>query len=925
MSVRRFACLVVAWLAVALVPAAYAKVPAGSTVVAGTARFEFLTPSLVRLEYAPSGHFVDAPTAVVQQRDWPAVKVHAQRKDGWLVVTTDAMTLRYRPGPGPFTARNLEVGWKGPGERPGAWHPGDVDTRNLGGLTYSLDDVRTANLPPGGGNGTESPVGVVIPGIEVKLDRATPGLLSRSGWALVDDSRTPLRNARTGWIEPRSDVSGQDWYLFTYAHDYPRVLREYARLSGAIPMVPRYVFGPWITDFNFEYFPGTAEAARPDFRHYDQRALEDEVVRLRGNDIPFDTLVLDFAWHNYGWDGGYDWSPLIPRPRQFIDWLHARGVKLALNDHPGYANTRESILSFSDSHAPQVLKDLGRPLPPRPAFDMDVSAHWRFATDPHDRGLGGHWFAPAFDDGGWKPVRTGLSWQEQGWPDYQGAAWYRTSVRLPAKLPAHLYLYLGEVAQDYRLFVNGEEVPHTHVPWPQRLTTADIAPHAKAGRANVIALRVEPGKRGGGILRGPVALRDVPPPERIAFDLSDQAQAEVFMRDLHLPLMRQGVDLWWVDGGSGAASMPGLDPQLWTNKVFYDYAQRASGERPFILGRYGGWGSQRYPGFFTGDTWSEWPVLAYEVAFAARAGNVLVPYVSHDIGGFHGGKIDFALYARWIEFGAFSPILRMHSAHANPREGNLRMPWVYGDEGIALMRKYFTLRTQLVPYLYTQAWLAHRDAMPLMRPLYLHYPDLDEAYRHPHEYFLGASMLVAPVLDVSGDRTVYLPPGQWIDFFTGERHEGGRSFTAHYAVDRIPVFVRAGAIVPEQEPAAYSDAKPLDPLIINVYGSGDGRFDLYEDDGRSLGYAGGQYAVTPITHVADVAGQHRLVIGPARGRFPGQLPARAYELRIHGVARPAGIFVDGQKVGDWTWNAGDSTATVRIPRHSVRDTIAIRW
>jgi hypothetical protein len=925
MGVRRFACLLVAWLAIALVPAAYAKVPASSTVVAGKARFEFLTPSLVRLEYAPSGDFTDAPTAVVQQRDWPAVKVHAERKDGWLVVTTEAMTLRYRPGSGPFTARNLEVSWKGPEGRPGTWHPGDVDTRNLGGLTYSLDDVRAANLPPDGGDGTESPVGVVIPGIEVKLGQAKPGLLSRSGWAFIDDSRTPLWNARAQWIEPRRGPDGQDGYLFTYAHDYQRVLREYARLSGAIPMVPRYVFGPWITDFNFEYFPGTAEAARPDFRHYDQQALQDEAVRLRGNGIPFDTLVLDFAWHNYGWDGGYDWSPLIPRPRQFIDWLHARGIKLALNDHPGYANTRESILSFSDSHAPRVLKDLGRPLPPRPAFDMDVSGHWRFATDPHDRGLGEHWFAAAFDDGGWKPIRTGSSWQEQGWPDYRGTAWYRTSARLPSSLPAHLYLYLGEVAQDYRLFVNGTEVPHNHVQWPQRLTAADIAPYAKAGRENVIALRVEPGKRGGGILRGPVALRDVPPPERIGFDLSDQAQAEVFMRDLHLPLMRQGVDLWWVDGGSGAADMPGLDPQLWTNKVFYDYAQRATGERPFILGRYGGWGSQRYPGFFTGDTWSEWPVLAYEVAFAARAGNVLVPYVSHDIGGFHGGKIDFALYARWIEFGAFSPILRMHSAHANPREGNLRMPWVYGDQGIALMRKYFTLRTQLVPYLYTQAWLAHRDAMPLMRPLYLHYPGLDEAYRHPHEYLLGASMLVAPVLDPSGNRTVYLPPGQWIDFFTGKPHEGGRSFTAHYAVDQIPVFVRAGAIVPEQEPSAYSDAKPLDPLVINVYGSGEGRFELYEDDGRSLGYASGQYALTPITHASDAAGGHRLVIGPARGRFPGQLPARTYELRLHAIAKPAGIVVDGEKVGDWAWNEGDSTATVRVPRHSVRDAITIRW
>jgi len=687
MSVCRMVRIAALWLLVGLSPASLALPQAGATVVAGKARFEFLTPSLVRMEYEPSGHFVDSPTAVVERRDWPAVAVHRAQEAGWLVASTGAMTLRYKADGRPFTRDNLEVTWRGPEGTDSHWHPGDVDRRNLGGLTYSLDDLRGANLPANG-DGTESPTGIVIPGIEVRLRPAKPGLLSRSGWAYVDDSRTPLWNTRTQWIEPRPAMDGQDGYLFTYDHDYANVLRDYARLCGAIPMVPRYVFGPWVTDFNFEYFPGTAQADSAAFRRYNQQALQQEVSRLRDSGIPFDTLVLDFAWHNYGWDGGYDWSPLIPQAGQFIDWLHARGIKLSLNDHPGYANTKESILSFDDSHAAQVLKDLGRSSPPRPAFDQDISGHWRFAPDPRDQGLAGRWFAPGFADGRWKPVRTDLSWQEQGWADDQTFGWYRTEVRLPARLPAHLYLQLGEVAQAYRLFVNGTEVPHSLVQWPRRLTSADIRPYARAGQSNVIALRVESGKRGGGILRGPVALRDVPPPGRIAFDLSDEAQAEVFMRDLHLPLMRQGVDLWWVDGGSGAADMAGLDPQLWTNKVFYDYAQRATGERAFILGRYGGWGSERYPGFFTGDTWSEWPVLAYEVAYTARGGNVGVSYMSHDIGGFHGGKIDFDLYARWIEFGTFSPILRMHSAHANPLEGNLRMPWTYGEKGVALMRKY---------------------------------------------------------------------------------------------------------------------------------------------------------------------------------------------------------------------------------------------
>ena len=918
------------WLLIAFVPALLVPCVAreGSPpVVAGHARFEFLTPSLVRMEYSPSGTFVDVPTAVVQKRDWPAVAVRSSRENGWLVASTDALTLRYRLQSGPFAADNLEVKWKDdPAGRAHGWHPGERDRRNLGGLTYSLDNISKVNLPTDGMD-LASPVNDMIPGIDVLLAEARPGLLSRSGYAFIDDSRTPLWNARKAWIEPRRQEANQDWYLFTYGRDYRRVLGEYAALCGPIPMIPRYTLGPWITDLNFEYFPGAEDTRQPAFRHYDEQHLKDEISRFRENHIPLDTLVLDFGWHNYGWQGGYDWSPLIAHPAQLIAWLHGQGIKLSLNDHPGYANTEESILSHQDSHAPAVLRALGQPLPARPSFDLDISTSWEFSTDPENRGLDQRWFAKDRHDGGhWQPIRIGAPWQTQGYGSYQGVAWYRTSVRLPAHLPAALYLYLGEVGKSYRLFVNGRPVAHSQVQWPRRLTYADIAPHVRAGRANVIALRVVAGKTDGGILRGPVALRDVKPPPRIHFDLSDKRQAAIFMDRLHRPLMQQGVDSWWVDGGSGAVDMPGLNKQLWTNKVFYDYTRQETGKRGFILSRYGDWGSERYPAYFTGDTYSEWPVLAYEVAFTARGGNVLVPYISHDIGGFHGRKIDFDLYARWVEFGTFSPFLRLHSAHENPDEGNLRMPWTYGSQGMALARKYFTLRTRLIPYLYTYTWVAHRDSMPILRPLYLAYPELEEAYRHPHEYFFGKEMLVAPVLDASGNRTVYLPPGQWIDFFTGRHHRGGTTFTAHYAVDETPVFVREGSIIPEQPASlAWSDARPLDTLMLDVYGSGKGRFDLYEDDGVSLAYAKGQYALTPISHVTTGDGHERLVIGPSKGSFEGQPVRRAYELRIHSAGKPRSVSVDGRPAGHWSWDAAAATATVELPERSIRDARDVTW
>jgi alpha-glucosidase (family GH31 glycosyl hydrolase) len=912
-----------AFIATSLSLPACAPKTAEPTVVAGDARFEFLTPALVRMEYAPGGQFVDAPTAVVQKRGWPKVQVQRSQIDGWLTARTSSVTLRYRLQSGRFTKENLEITWSDAHANLHKWHPGDRDSQNLGGLPYSLDHVSEENLPADRSD-TLTPVNDIIPGIEIPLLEATPGLLSRSGYALLDDSRTPVWNGQNTWIEPRTQNDSQDWYLFTYDQNYQQVLRDYASLCGPVPMIPRYVLGPLVTDFNFEYFPNSAEAQTPEFMRYNQQYLEDEMSRLRGYQIPFDSLVLDFAWHNYGWDGGYDWSPLIPQPAEFLEFLHDRGIKIGLNDHPGYANTRESILSYEDSHAPAVLKALGAELAPRASLSLDLSKGAQFAPDPHDVGLAEQWYRSGHKTPPWKAIRVGQSWQQQGYQDDAGPGWYRLTARLPAHVPATLYLYLGETRKDYRIFVNGQESRHNVIQWPQRLTYTDISGLVKPGKTNEIVLRVESGEEGGGLLLAPVAILDVPPPDRIYFDLSNQKQAEVFMHEVHDPLMHAGVDFWWVDGGSGALDMPGLNKQLWTNKVFYDSSQQQSGKRAFILGRYGDWGSERYPGYFTGDTYSQWPVLAYEVALSTRSGNVLVPYVSHDIGGFHDAKIDFDLYARWIEFGAFSPILRMHSAHANPREGNMRMPWVYGDAGVALMKKYFTLHTQLIPYLYTYTWLAHRDATPLLRPLYLIYPQLDEAYRHSHEYLLGDEMLVAPIVEPGGDETIYLPPGEWLDFFTGKHHAGASTFKAHYAVDETPVFVRDGAIIPEQLPSAYSDARPLDTVLLHIYGSGAGHFDLYEDDGVSLNADQGKSAVTSITYATD-HGEHRLVIAAPEGKFPGQVSTRTWELHLHMDAAPHSIAVNGRQAGTVSWDAASSTAVVSLPALPVTQKAEVVW
>ena len=131
-------------------------------------------------------------------------------------------------------------------------------------------------------------------------------------------------------------------------------------------------------------------------------------------------------------------------------------------------------------------------MPPAPSYDQSLEGSWKFAPDPRDAGLERHWYASGYDDGRWYAIRTDASWQEQGFPDYQGVGWYRVSFRLPVTLPRTVYLYLGEVASAYRLFVNGREVEHSHVQWPRRLTYADVTAALHAGQRNVIALRVEP-------------------------------------------------------------------------------------------------------------------------------------------------------------------------------------------------------------------------------------------------------------------------------------------------------------------------------------------------------------------------------------------------------------------------------------------------
>ncbi|MGB9880821.1 MAG: TIM-barrel domain-containing protein, partial [Anaerolineae bacterium] len=366
------------------------------------------------------------------------------------------------------------------------------------------------------------------------------------------------------------------------------------------------------------------------------------------------------------------------------------------------------------------------------------------------------------------------------------------------------------------------------------------------------------------------------PDGSFTFNLALRDHAEVFMDVLHKPLHAQGVDFWWIDGA--AASAPGLNGQMWTNKVYYDKTQTYTGKRALIFSRYGGHGSHRYPISFSGDTYSDWGVLRYEITFTPTAGNVLIPYWTHDIGGFFGNKLDDELFVRWVQFGAFSPFLRLHSDHG------IREPWRYSRAAQRVVRAFFHLRYRLLPYIYTYSRQVHERALPLCRPLYLEWPHLEEAYTYRHQYLFGRELLVAPI-DQPGEfgvaaKEIYFPPGTWVDLFTGRRIRGPKVAVWRSPLAQMPLFARAGAIVPQ----APLDM-PREALLVDVYAGADGEFELYEDDGKSLGYRDGAYRTTPIRY-RMAAGQHCVEVGTAQGTYQGAPAKRAYLIRLLSLPRP---------------------------------------
>ena len=323
--------------------------------------------------------------------------------------------------------------------------------------------------------------------------------------------------------------------------------------------------------------------------------------------------------------------------------------------------------------------------------------------------------------------------------------------------------------------------------------------------------------------------------QKVDFDPTDEHFMEGYFRLLHHPLEEQGVDFWWIDWQQGGVcSVEGLDPLWVLNEKHYRDILR-KGKRGLILSRYAGPGSHRCPVGFSGDTITTWESLDFQPRFTAMASNIGYPWWSHDIGGHMRGIRSDELSVRWLQFGVFSPILRLHSSKS---EFMSKEPWAYGMEAEQIMSDLLRLRHRLVPYLYTAMERTHRLGEPLIRSMYYAWPDRMEAYQTGNQYLFGTELMVCPItrpmepeLALAGTEA-WLPEGIWLDFFTGQIYTGGRQLTLWRALKDFPVLAAAGSIVPlSDEPRA--DQNPA-KLTLRVFAGKSNAYSLYEDDGTSL-------------------------------------------------------------------------------------------
>ena len=303
-----------------------------AVVQSGNMRFTVLTPQMIRIQYSSKKVFEDRATFAVVNRRLPVPAFTTSEEDGYLYIKTEAVTLKYKTGSNPTTLRNrpefLSVTFNMNGHEV-VWYPGKDDALNLKGTTRTLDNGRG----------------------DSKRGELENGILSRGGWALIDESASakrgdgsrtfafePMEEGGMVWTKPLAGESATDWYILCYGHDYKKALGDYVKIAGRIPMPPDYMFGYWYSKY----------------QRYTAQDFMDITMDIENNRIPIDIMIMDMDWHKDGWTG-WSWNTsLIPDPKGLINWMHQHNMKVSLNLHPA-----DGVNNYEDNFA-QMCADLGK-------------------------------------------------------------------------------------------------------------------------------------------------------------------------------------------------------------------------------------------------------------------------------------------------------------------------------------------------------------------------------------------------------------------------------------------------------------------------------------------------------------------------------------------------------------------------------------
>jgi alpha-D-xyloside xylohydrolase len=400
------------------------------------------------------------------------------------------------------------------------------------------------------------------------------------------------------------------------------------------------------------------------------------------------------------------------------------------------------------------------------------------------------------------------------------------------------------------------------------------------------------------------------------YDAYNPAARDIYWKYLNKGIFSLGMDGWWIDSSEPDHFDPkpsdfdnqtylgsfrkvrNAYPLMTVGGVYKHQRELTSEKRVFILSRSVFAGQQRYgANTWSGDVVASWDALRKQISGGLNLSLCGVPHYNSDIGGFFLWNFqnplqnaDYReLYARWIQFGAFCPMMRSHGADA-PRE-----IYQFGKKGEPIydaIEKYIKLRYSLLPYIYSTSWDVSENQSSMMRALVMDFPNDKKALNIDDQYMFGKSILVCPVTErmynengqadfsTVEERELYLPAGtRWIDFWTGEMLEGGQIITRETPLDIMPLYVKAGSIIPIGPDVQYAEEKPWDNLEIRIYEGADGEFTLYEDENDNYNYEQGVYSTIRFSWDDS---KKILTIGQREGSFPGMIENRQFDVKIIG-------------------------------------------